>query len=161
MEKHKLIEEDLVFISNQTSVDAIFDEISQQLFQAEVVSEDFCQHLKEREANFPTGLDLTPLFGDVLGIAVPHTETQYVRVKKVIPIKLNQVVEIHNMIQPDETLKINFMFMILNDDPSGQADILARIMEGIGQSTKEMIDNINQLQTNQDVYKFAKKILGE
>ena len=32
------------------------------------------------------------------------------------------------MIDPDKKLNVKFLFMILNDDPEGQSNILAKIM---------------------------------
>ena len=49
-------------------------------------------------------------------------------VRKVIPVHLDNEIEFNNMIDPDQKMKVRFLFMILNDDPEGQSNILAQIM---------------------------------
>ena len=61
-------------------------------------------------------------------IAIPHTEAEFVNVRKVIPVHLDNEIEFNNMIDPDQKMKVRFLFMILNDDPEGQSNILAQIM---------------------------------
>ncbi|MDK8252740.1 PTS sugar transporter subunit IIA, partial [Enterococcus faecalis] len=77
-----------------------------------LVTPDFLTNLLEREHNYPTGLSLTPIDPALPNIAIPHTESTFVRTTRIIPIKLKQSLSFHNMIIPDETLSVSFLFMI-------------------------------------------------
>lgn len=43
------------------------------------------------------------------------------------------------MIAPDQKLKVSFLFMILNNDPEGQANVLAQIMDFLTTSSAETL----------------------
>lgn len=156
-----LIDKAYCYISSQASAEAVFDEIGEKLYEAGLVTEDFAIQIKMREQEFPTGLDLTPVHDGLIGIAVPHTESEYTKAKMVIPIKLEQPFYMRNMINPETEVEVNFMFMILNNDPSGQANILATIMGGITSNDRETLEEINRIENEADVYRVATKILGE
>ena len=47
----------------------------------------------------------------------------------IVPVALKNEVIFKNMIEPDKNLSVKFLFMILNDNPEGQANILAQIMD--------------------------------
>lgn len=161
MKANELIDKNHCYISSKTSAFDVFDEVSEELVKDKLVTTDFAYQVKRREKEFPTGLDLSPVFPDLKGIAVPHTESEYVKTKKVIPIKLQTPFKVKNMIKPDENVEINFMFMILNNDPSGQANILSKIMGGITGKDEETLEKINTIKNKEDVYNTAISILGE
>lgn len=123
-----LISKDEVFISNGKTSSEVFENVANQLYTAGLVKKDFLDNLIKREREYPTGMDLSVIDKSLSNIAIPHTESGYVNERRIIPIKLNNEVYFNNMINPSEKLPVKFLFMILNNDPEGQANILSEIM---------------------------------
>ncbi|RTX85544.1 PTS sugar transporter subunit IIA, partial [Staphylococcus piscifermentans] len=111
-----LIFENSVFITNASSKEDVFRELARALKANGDVKSEFLEHVLEREKNYPTGMDLSLLDIDYPNIAIPHTETEFVNVTKIIPVKLNHPIDFQNMISPHNTIKVSFLFMILNHD---------------------------------------------
>lgn len=114
----------------------------------------------EREHNYPTGLSLTPIDPALPNIAIPHTESTFVRTTRIIPIKLKQSLSFHNMIIPDETLSVSFLFMILNENGIEQTGLLATIMDFINTTDRSSLLAFFQCEDKEEVYRFT-KILKE
>lgn len=87
----------------------------------------FLCNLKERENNYPTGIDITPISTELANVAIPHTEGEFVNARLIVPVKLTQEVTFKNMILPDEELSVKFLFMILNNDPEGRQTYWRRL----------------------------------
>ena len=128
IETEHLFFKDSIFITQKKSVEEIFKEISTQLVAKKLVKDNFFENLLIREKNFPTGLDLSVIDSSLPNIAIPHTEGEFVNTRRVVPIKLMYPVTFNNMIDPTKQVEVNFLFMILNNDPVGQANVLSEIM---------------------------------
>lgn len=151
---HGLFVSDAVFVSNAKTQDEVFAEVADKLVAANYVKDDFLAHVKEREANYPTGIDLTPISTELPNVAIPHTEGEYVNERLVVPVKLANPLKFHNMIVPDEELEVKFLFMILNNDPEGQANILAQIMDFLGQTSVDDLNKLFQMDDPSAIYQF-------
>ena len=44
-------------------------------------------------------------------IAIPHTESEFVKTCRIVPVKLNHPITFHNMIAPDASFEVRFLFM--------------------------------------------------
>lgn len=117
-----------VFVSEQTTQAAVFQEVADKLVAKQYVKPEFLANLSEREQNYPTGIDMSVVNPDYPNIAIPHTEGNFVNVRLIVPIKLVHPIEFHNMIDPSDSFPVSFLFMILNNDPDGQANVLSEIM---------------------------------
>jgi mannitol/fructose-specific phosphotransferase system IIA component (Ntr-type) len=79
---------DTVYVSDKQSQEEVFEEVYQDLLKKELVTEDFLENLLlERERNYPTGLDLSPVSKILPDIAIPHTESEFVRTTRIIQSK--------------------------------------------------------------------------
>lgn len=155
--ENKLIYEDTVFISNQTDKNDVFKEIGKKLFEKDLVTEEYLDNLIERELKYPTALPLYPIDERLPNIAVPHTESKYVKATRIIPVKLLNPVVFYNMINPDEIVNVSFLFMILNADESQQSGILADIMTFIrNQPVEDLIEFLNQNDSNK-IYEYLEE----
>lgn len=123
-----LFVEDTVYISSKTTAEEVIQEISDKLLEKGLVKPDFYQNVIGREKDYPTGIDLGVVNEALPNIAIPHTEGEFVNVRRVIPVHLEEPVTFKNMIDPDSSMEVKFLFMILNNDPEGQSNILAQIM---------------------------------
>lgn len=142
---HELFHPDAVFVTNQTSQAAIFQEVAAQLRQLKAVKPGFAQALLAREHDYPTGIDLSVLNSDYPNVAVPHTEAEFVNTRMIVPIKLMHPVMFGNMIDPSVQLPVSYLFMLLNDELDSQTNILAQVMDLITTTpTKQLTAFFNE-----------------
>ncbi|KLI75093.1 PTS sugar transporter subunit IIA [Lacticaseibacillus zeae] len=149
-----LFDSKLVFVEDGDNQDTIFKQVSDRLLAAGAVKSDFYQHLSEREKSYPTGIDMSVVNPAYPNVAIPHTEGEFVNVRKVVPIRLEKPIEFANMIAPDQKLQVSFLFMILNNDPEGQANVLAQIMDFLTTSSAETLKSLFQAEDPATIYKI-------
>lgn len=149
-----LFYEDTVFVSSGESQESVFREVADSLLKKGYVTEEYIFNLIEREKKYPTALPLQPVDPSLPNIAIPHTESEYVNVTRVVPVKLLQPIPFHNMILPEEELAVSFLFMILNNDESEQAGLLAGIMDFINRQDVEQLQGFFELEDAQQIYQF-------
>ncbi|EOJ99298.1 PTS system IIA component [Enterococcus faecalis EnGen0340] len=148
---------DTTYISNKKTQEEVFEEVYLDLLKKKLVTPDFLTNLLEREHNYPTGLSLTLIDPELPNIAIPHTESTFVRTTRIIPIKLNHPLSFHNMIIPDETLSVSFLFMILNENGIEQTGLLATIMDFINTTDRSSLLAFFQCEDKEEVYRFLQK----
>jgi mannitol/fructose-specific phosphotransferase system IIA component (Ntr-type) len=145
---------DAIFISEQTSKEAVFKEIAKQLVQKGLVKETFLENLVKREESFPTGMDLSVVDKSLPNVGIPHTEGEFVNTRCVITVKLMTPVSFNNMINPSESLEVSFLFMILNNDPGAQTNILSDIMGFISTVDPEQLNEFFNNTDKDKIYQF-------
>ena len=95
---NKFFFKDTVYVSDKQSQEEVFEQVYQ----------DFLENLLERERNYPTGLDLSPVSKILPDIAIPHTESEFVRTTRIIPIKVKNEIPFYNMISPSDQISASF-----------------------------------------------------
>lgn len=143
-----------VFVSQQSNQQKVFEEISETLLKRGLVKQNFLKNLLLREKNYPTGIDLSVVDNELPNVAIPHTEGEFVNVRQIIPVKLEHPINFFNMIKPDQALKVNFLFMILNNDPEGQANVLAEIMNFLTTTSKDKLKGFFRMQNSEEIFQF-------
>ena len=128
---------DAVFVSHETDQDELLKNIYDHLLESGYVKGDFLSHIINREHNFPTGLSTKNLGADLPNIAIPHTEGEFVNKRLIVPVKLENPVLFHNMVNPDEELEVKFLFMLLETNPDGQAKLLSQVMDFLAKTPVE------------------------
>lgn len=61
------------------------------------------------------------------------------------------------MIAPDQSLPVKFLFMILNNNPEGQANILAQIMDFLRLTPVSKLQALFNLTETDKIYQFLSK----
>lgn len=145
-----------IYISNETSQEGVFTEVYQDLLSQNCVTEEFLANLRERENFYPTGIDLTPIDPKLPNIAIPHTESQFVKMSGIVPIKLKHPVSFYNMINPEEKLNVTFLFMILNLNGAEQTGLLAAIMDFINSCDTEELKAFFHKEDRTELFNFLK-----
>ncbi|WP_255307031.1 PTS sugar transporter subunit IIA [Paraliobacillus sp. PM-2] len=148
----KLYQKDLIFSSNATTQQEVFTEISSMLLEKGIVKESFKDAIIERESNYPTGLDLSPVAEGLPNVAIPHTDTEHCDAKAVVFIKLTNPIPFNNMIAPDNELNVNYLFMIINNEKTNQTNVLSELMAFM--TDVDNIKTLETLETNEDIYNF-------
>lgn len=145
------------YVLDKPSQKDVLTTVSTNLFNLDLVTDGFLPNLLEREKEYPTGMDLAPLGENVPNIACPHTETEFVKVTRIVPIKLIEPLTWHNMLDPAQTLKVSFLFMILNADMEAQTGLLARIMDFVNKLGADGLRKFCGLLDKNDIYSYLCK----
>ncbi|WEV51441.1 PTS sugar transporter subunit IIA [Lactobacillus sp. ESL0731] len=154
MDINNLFSPDAVFVSEAESSTAVFKEVSHKLFEEKCVKDCFFKEITERESSYPTGIDTSPISKELPNIAVPHTEGEFVNTRLIVPVGLKTPVCFKNMIAPDQDLQVKFLFMILNNDPEGQANILAQIMDFLRLTPVPKLQKLFNFTSTDKIYQF-------
>lgn len=152
--KSELFSEDAVFVCDRTDQTEVFTEVANQLLLKDYVTSDFLKNIVEREAGYPTGMDMSPVDPELPNFAVPHTEVEFVNVKRIVPVKLVHPVKWHNMIDPTQEMEVSFLFMILNDSKEAQVGILAQIMDFVNGLGAEGAKKLFSMTDTHEIYQF-------
>ena len=150
-----LFEKDLIWKLEATSQEEVFDQVSQLLLDKGVVKESYQAALKEREKDFPTGLDMEFLGKDLPNLAIPHTDTGHCLAEKVAVVHLKEPVIFHNMIAPDKEVAVSLLFFIINGSNQSQTSILAHLMDFF--TSPGNLEILSACQTEEAIYQFIQE----
>lgn len=105
------------------SADEVLEKVGDAVIRAGYAKESYVQALKDREKDYPTGLDV-----DGIGVAIPHTSVEHVLKSGVAIATLKEPVTFVQMGTDDETTGVEVVFMLAVTDPSGHIDELQQIL---------------------------------
>lgn len=154
MPNTSLFAKDAVYISDSVDRDMVFSDVYRNLLKAGYVKENFLSHVLEREDLYPTGIDTSPISKELPNIAIPHTEGEFVNARLIVPVLLKHPIRFNNMVDPQKTLDVSFLFMILNNDPTGQANVLAQIMDFLAHTSVDKLMELFSLDSTKEIYDF-------
>jgi len=106
----------------ETSAD-VFREMGGRVTAEGYAKESYVQALNEREAEFPTGLDI-----DGIGVAIPHTSVEHVNKTTVSIGVLDHPVTFIEMGSDDDPVEVRLVFMLAVADPKKHMDELQRVL---------------------------------
>ena len=154
MPNTSLFAKDAVYISDSVDRDMVFSDVYRNLLKAGYVKGNFLSHVLEREDLYPTGIDTSPISKKLPNIAIPHTEGEFVNARLIVPVLLKHPIRFNNMVDPQKTLDVSFLFMILNNDPTGQANVLAQIMDFLAHTSVDKLMELFSLDSTKEIYDF-------
>lgn len=154
MPNTSLFAKDAVYISDSVDRDMVFSDVYRNLLKAGYVKGNFLSHVLEREDLYPTGIDTSPISKELPNIAIPHTEGEFVNARLIVPVLLKHPIRFNNMVDPQKTLDVSFLFMILNNDPTGQANVLAQIMDFLAHTSVDKLMEFFSLDSTKEIYDF-------
>lgn len=154
MPNTSLFAKDAVYISDLVDRDMVFSDVYRNLLKAGYVKGNFLSHVLEREDLYPTGIDTSPISKKLPNIAIPHTEGEFVNARLIVPVLLKHPIRFNNMVDPQKTLDVSFLFMILNNDPTGQANVLAQIMDFLAHTSVDKLMELFSLDSTKEIYDF-------
>jgi PTS system galactitol-specific IIA component len=96
--------------------------LSKQLEEHGVVESNYGEETLARELKHPTGLPTKPF-----AIAFPHAEAEGVFISSLAVAALKNPVDFLNMGDPDETLKVELVFLLANKEPEEQVQALRQL----------------------------------
>lgn len=109
---------------NAQSNTEIITVLAKMLKQKNIVKDGYLTHVLDREKNFPTGLQLEK----GVGIAIPHTDSEYVNTSQIAIATLRKPVIFKSMVNQAVDVKVSLVFMIAMSQPHEQAQLLSNLM---------------------------------
>lgn len=131
------------------SSDDIFEALGGELVKQGYCKESYVQALKDREAEFPTGINM----GEK-GVAIPHTDVSYVNKKGIAIATLKEPVSFIEMGTDDEYVKAQVIFMLAVDE-KGHLELLQAIL-GILQD-QETLKKLIQAKNEEEIIEIIKE----
>ncbi|WP_165211491.1 PTS sugar transporter subunit IIA [Streptococcus tangpeifui] len=125
------LDERLIFTgqSFKASTD-LFETISNVALKLGNVREDFLPRVMDREANFPTGIQL-----ENIGVAIPHTDAECI-LNEFVAVVVNQSPTIFkSMEDPSQSVPASIVFVLGLNQPHKQLEMLQSLM-GLLQNEK-------------------------
>lgn len=120
----KYFDEGIALFHKEVSTqDDCFEQLSDELGKKNLVTSQFCEKVKEREAIFPTGLAV-----EGFGIAIPHTDSIYVEKSQIAFMSLTKPVHFHEM-GSGEDVQVSLIFMLALKEPHEQLEMLQKLVE--------------------------------
>lgn len=101
----------------------VLDFLATQLYEAGYVKEAYIEAIKEREAEYPTGLPSSPP-----GIAIPHANYDLVKETTLAIATLKEPVYFNNMENNQEETSVQIVIMMAISEPHGQIEMLQKIV---------------------------------
>ncbi len=131
------------------SSDDIFEALGGELVKQGYCKESYVQALKDREAEFPTGINTGER-----GVAIPHTDVSHVLKKGIAIATLKQPVSFMEMGTDDEYVKAQVVFMLAVDE-KGHLELLQAIL-GILQD-QDVLKKLAQAKDAEEVIEIIKE----
>ncbi len=98
--------------------------LSEELRKKQCVTDDFYKNIIRREEIFPTGLAINGM-----GVAIPHTDSQYVNESQVAFMSLKKPLPFIEMGTNDKEIDISLLFMLALKEPHEQLEMLQQLIE--------------------------------
>ncbi len=141
------MDKDLIFLGLKINEQKnLLEYMAKELNRFESVNEKFIEKVIEREQEFPTGLQL-----EDIGVAIPHSDIDYVYMPAVAMAVLKDTVNFCSMENNDKTVPVSIVFMLAVSDGNKQLELLQEIMRII--QSKTAIKNIIKASTKEEVLK--------
>lgn len=121
----KFLKEPLVFTKqNFESQNDLFETVYEAALAENLVLSDFITGIKDREKNFPTGIQL-----EKYGVAIPHTDPEYVKEEFIAVVTSESGVMFSSM--EDENVKVNanVVFLLGLNQAHAQLAMLQKLIE--------------------------------
>lgn len=131
------------------SSDDIFEALGGELVKQGYCKGSYVQALKDREAEFPTGINTGER-----GVAIPHTDVSHVLKKGIAIATLKQPVSFMEMGTDDEYVKAQVVFMLAVDE-KGHLELLQAIL-GILQD-QDILKKLAQAKDAEEVIEIIKE----
>lgn len=129
--------------------DDIFDALGGELVKQGYCKESYVQALKDREAEFPTGINTGER-----GVAIPHTDVSHVNKKGIAVATLKEPVSFVEMGTDDEYVNAQVVFMLAVDE-KGHLELLQAIL-GILQN-QDILKKLIEAKSAEEIIEIIKE----
>lgn len=112
-----------LFHQDAASQEEVFSVMAARLQEQGCVKDSFLEAASEREKEYPTGI----LF-ESTGFAIPHTDSRHVNESQICFASLARPVPFASMINKEDTVNVELVFMLAMAQPHEQVDTLQNLM---------------------------------
>ncbi|ALS00503.1 hypothetical protein ATZ33_03685 [Enterococcus silesiacus] len=105
-----------------------FQRLAKELREKQFITDDFLEQIIEREERFPTGLPVTNI-----GVAIPHTDSDYVKKSQIAFMSLKEPITFFEMGTADKPVDVHMIFMLALKEPHEQLEMLQKLIGMIQQ----------------------------
>ncbi len=152
MEIIKYINENMVLPSLECETkEELFKAIHNIGIENGYIKEEFYEKILQREQNFPTGLNL----GEI-GVAIPHTDAEYIKEEFIAVCQLKNEVEFKSMEDADESVNVKLAFVLGLNQPHSQLTILQELMQLI--QNRETVNALINANDKEDILKIIESL---
>lgn len=123
------------------SQEEIFDQLSKIFYDKGLITRDYKQKIIEREKEYPTGLLIQGI-----GVAIPHTDSIYVKQSQIGFMSLEKPVTFKEMGTKDKEISVKLIFMLALKEAHEQLSVLQSLVN-MFQNPKVLMQflEVNQL----------------
>lgn len=140
-----VLDGDMIFLNREfRDYESFFDFVEEEASELGYINPGYAEALTEREKDYPTGLQL-----EGKGIAIPHTDSKYVKKEFIALTTFEEPVQFSSMEDPDEKVDVNFAFVLGIKDSEKQLETLQKII-GIIQDD-EIVDSIIEAKDKDEI----------
>lgn len=144
------LKETLIFTGMEAKTyEDVMDQVGGTFIKEGYCKESYKEALKNREKEYPTGLDI-----DGVGVAIPHTDVSHVNKQGTAIAVLKKPVTFVQMGTDDETTQVSIVFMLAVKEPSTQVEKLQRIIEIIQDTT--VLEKLKEAENAAEVIEIIK-----
>jgi PTS system galactitol-specific IIA component len=118
-----LRDENILVQAKADSREEIIRQLGSLLFEHGLVKDTFVQAVLDREKAYPTGLQT-----NILGFAIPHTDTEHVNSPALAIATLSQPVVFQAMGDPDTSVSVSVVMMLAISDPKAVVHVLRKVI---------------------------------
>lgn len=129
-----------------------FDHIAKVLENFDFVEPSYLDNIKEREAEFPTGLK-----GCSIAVAIPHTNSEHVKTNAIGVVVLDEPIQFIAMGSDDEILDVEIIFPLIVKSPKEHIGILSKMMRLV--QDEASLQEIKDAEDNETIKKIVNKFL--
>ena len=105
--------------------DEVLEKLGQAVTDRGLALDTYVHALKDREAEFPTGLAISG------GVAIPHTSAEYVTGNTIAVATLTSPVTFQAMGDPDTAVEVSTVVMLVFADSSQHLPLLSKIVKSL------------------------------
>lgn len=130
-----------------SSKEVAFQMLADELMKNDCVNQDFLANIIKREEIFPTGLEINGI-----GVAIPHTDSEYVKESQVGFMSLEKPLSFLEMGTNDKEVSVSLLFMLALKEPHEQLEMLQRLIEMFQQEgVLELLMKVDQKEAYQEI----------
>ena len=131
-----------------------FQQVHDKVFGLGYVTEDFNKKILEREGIFPTALNL----GEY-GVAIPHTDAEYIKEEFISICTFKDSIELSSMEDQNEKVQVKLAFVLGLNQPHNQLQVLTELMSII--QNKELVEGLINSSNTEEVLEIVKSLNQE
>ncbi|MEZ5086667.1 MAG: PTS sugar transporter subunit IIA [Tessaracoccus sp.] len=135
------------------SRDEVLEKLGQAVTDRGLALDTYVQALKDREAEFPTGLGISG------GVAIPHTSAEYVTGNTIAVATLTSPVAFQAMGDPDTTVEVSTVVMLVFADSTQHLPLLSKIVKSL--QDQSFVDAIREAASPEELSVVLAARLGD